>query len=41
MWKRVCKGDAIVDRGRGQVEIARTYIAISGYKAKIDKPCYD
>jgi hypothetical protein len=27
--------------GRGWVETARTYIAVSGHKAEIDEPYYD
>jgi hypothetical protein len=41
VWKRVCKGDAIVARGRGWAETARTYVAGSGLKAEIDEACYD
>jgi hypothetical protein len=41
MWKRMCKGDAIVVGGQGWVETARTYVAVSGRKAEIDERCHD
>ena len=40
MWKRVFKGGAMVIKGRGWAETARTYIAGSGLKAETDKACH-
>jgi hypothetical protein len=41
VWKRVCKGDAMVAGGRGWAETARTYVAGSGLKAETDEACHD
>jgi hypothetical protein len=40
VWKRVFR-DAMITRGRGWVETAKTYVAGSGLKAETDKVCHD